>query len=74
MVAGNCFALDPSGAGKTIAIEMLTTLLPPTSGQAIVDGFQREQKVGEYCAERYIIIGGPGFTLVSYRRVRLFSG
>jgi len=36
--------LGPNGAGKTTTIEMLTTLLPPTSGQAWVAGVPVEDR------------------------------
>jgi ABC-2 type transport system ATP-binding protein len=31
--------LGPNGAGKTTTISMLATMLPPTSGEAYVNGF-----------------------------------
>lgn len=32
--------LGPNGAGKSTTLRMLTTLLPPTSGQATINGFE----------------------------------
>jgi len=40
VVAGDIFGfLGPNGAGKTTTLRILATLLPPTSGQATVAGF-----------------------------------
>ena len=39
--------LGPNGAGKTTVIKMLTTLIPPTSGQAFIDGFDVVRRATE---------------------------
>src|ERR1700722_15913459 len=43
--AGSIFGLlGPNGAGKSTLIKMLTTLLPPSSGTAMVAGFDIAKK------------------------------
>jgi ABC-2 type transport system ATP-binding protein len=39
--------LGPNGAGKTTTIKMLTTLLPPTSGDAVIAGFDLRRQPGD---------------------------
>jgi ABC-2 type transport system ATP-binding protein len=51
--------LGPNGAGKTTTIKMLTTLLPPTSGNATVAGFDIKTSQNEVRKRIGIIFQDP---------------
>jgi ABC-2 type transport system ATP-binding protein len=73
---GEIFGLvGPNGAGKTTVIKMLTTLLPPTSGSASVDGHDISHKAAE--VRRVIgyvpqLISADG-SLTGYENLLIFS-
>lgn len=74
--AGEIFALlGPNGAGKSTVIKMLTTLLPPSSGDAIINGYSIKSQTNEI---RKIIgyvpqmISADG-SLTGYENLSLFA-
>ncbi len=67
--------LGPNGAGKTTALKMLTTLLPPTSGEARVCGFDLIRHAGD--VRRVIgyvpqMLSADG-TLTGYENLLIFA-
>lgn len=74
--AGEVFGLlGPNGAGKSTAIKMLTTLLPPTSGDAQIAGYSVTRRAGE--VRRLIgyvpqMISADG-TLSGYENLLIFA-
>jgi ABC-2 type transport system ATP-binding protein len=73
---GEIFGLvGPNGAGKTTVLKMLTTLLPPTSGNATVDGHDIAHEAAEV---RRVIGYVPQFisadgSLTGYENLLIFS-
>jgi ABC-2 type transport system ATP-binding protein len=75
--AGEIFAfLGPNGAGKTTTIRMLAGLLPPTSGQATVAGFdvrtsplELRSRIG-YMSQSFSLYGD----LTPVENIELFAG
>jgi ABC-2 type transport system ATP-binding protein len=74
--AGEIFGLlGPNGAGKTTVIKMLTTLLPPTSGQAKVAGLDVVHRAAWVRAEiGYVpqLVSVDG-TLTGYENLLIFA-
>ena len=74
--SGEVFGLlGPNGAGKTTVIKMLTTLLPPTSGNARVAGFDIMHHASE--VRRVIgyvpqLVSADG-TLTGYENLLIFA-
>ncbi|MBD2101647.1 ATP-binding cassette domain-containing protein [Leptolyngbya sp. FACHB-261] len=74
--AGEAFGLlGPNGAGKSTVIKMLTTLLPPSAGQAQIAGFDvvrqssRVQRVIGYVPQALSADG----TLTGYENLLIFA-
>jgi ABC-2 type transport system ATP-binding protein len=76
VAAGEVFGLlGPNGAGKTTVIKMLTTLLPPTSGQAKVAGFDVQRRAARVREEiGYVpqLVSVDG-TLTGYENLLIFA-
>lgn len=61
--SGECFGLlGPNGAGKSTTLKMLTTLLPPSEGQAIVGG-ARLSDVAAVRAQIGVVFQAPSLDL-----------
>lgn len=73
---GDVFALlGPNGAGKTTVIKMLTTLLPVTSGEALISGFNimtQPNKVREVIGYVPQMLSVDG-TLTGFENLLLFA-
>jgi ABC-2 type transport system ATP-binding protein len=76
VVAGEVFGLlGPNGAGKTTAVKILTTLLPPTSGHAMVSGFDVQRQATQVRSEiGYVpqLISVDGI-LTAYENLLIFA-
>jgi ABC-2 type transport system ATP-binding protein len=74
--AGEIFGLlGPNGAGKTTIIKMLTTLLPPSTGTAMVAGFDVQRDAARVrAAIAYVpqLVSADG-GLTGYENLRLFA-
>jgi ABC-2 type transport system ATP-binding protein len=67
--------LGPNGAGKSTAIKMLTTLLPPTSGDASVAGYDITRRAAEVRRSiGYVpqVLSADG-TLTGYENLLVFA-
>jgi len=75
--AGSIFAfLGPNGAGKTTTIKMLTTLVHPTSGSILVDGFDPTKNANAVRHSFGIVFQDPSLDdeLTAYENMFLHAG
>ncbi|HEU4718300.1 MAG TPA: ATP-binding cassette domain-containing protein [Bacteroidia bacterium] len=73
---GEAFALlGPNGAGKSVTLKMLTTLLPPSSGDAVINGFSiksQPQKIRPIIGYVPQMLSADG-SLTGYENLLLFA-
>lgn len=73
---GEIFAfLGPNGAGKTTTIKMLTTLLPPTSGEIKLNGFDPEHDANKVRQSFGIVFQDPSLDtdLTAYENMEIHA-
>ncbi|MCX6013206.1 MAG: ABC transporter ATP-binding protein, partial [Chloroflexi bacterium] len=68
--------LGPNGAGKTTTIRMLTGIIAPTSGYAIVSGFKTGEDTDRIHEVTGLLTESPGFynRLSALRNLEFFAG
>ncbi len=68
--------LGPNGAGKTTTIRMLTGIIAPTSGYALVDGRRTDEEVERLHEVIGLLTEAPGFYsyLSARRNLEFFAG
>lgn len=68
--------LGPNGAGKTTTIRMLSGIIKPTSGYAIVAGIRTDESVEKLHEVIGLLTESPGFynRLSAYRNLEYFAG
>jgi ABC-2 type transport system ATP-binding protein len=68
--------LGPNGAGKTTTIRMLSGIIAPTSGYAVIDGMRTDGSIERLHQVIGLLTESPGFynRLTAYRNLEYFAG